>query len=119
MLGTLMDARSKPRHPTRRIPDRSRLRRRASKRTLADRAADLETAHSYARLARALLRRAGAPQAYRKAHRLCKSIEGAMRHLRRAVYREIEAWVTTSKETPAPATAGSSTESLEDGDRAS
>jgi hypothetical protein len=93
MLGTLMDARSKPRHPTRRIPDRSRLRRRASKRTLADRTADLETAHNHARLARALLRRAGAPQSYRKAHGLCKSIEGAMRHLRRAVYRELEVWI--------------------------
>jgi hypothetical protein len=94
--------------PRRKPPGRAgsaRLRGANRARTLADRTADLEQAQVHARQARALLRRAGAPQSHRKAHRLCKSIEGAQRHLTSIVYRELAA-ATKAPATP-PAVLGS------------
>jgi hypothetical protein len=80
----------------------TRPRRTDSQPTLADRAADLDQAHDHARRARALLRHAGAPQSYRRAHSLCKSIDGARRHLLSMVYRELAAATTARTAAAAP-----------------
>jgi hypothetical protein len=64
---------------------------------IADPVADLTQALGLARQARALLRRAGAPRAHRKAVSVCHSVEGAVRHALRRAYRDPAAPTRTSK----------------------
>jgi hypothetical protein len=94
--------RPRPRRKPKGRAGAARPRRTDHQPTLADRAADLEQADDHARRARALLRHAGAPQSYRRAHSLCKSIEGARRHLLSLAYRELAAATRAPAGPPAP-----------------
>jgi hypothetical protein len=102
MLQSRLPLRPRPRRKPKGRAGATRPRRTDCQQTLADRAADLDQAHDHARRARALLRHAGAPQSYRRAHSLCKSIDGARRHLLSMVYRELAAATRALAGPPAP-----------------